>query len=235
MKGTSRGSWVDRIFEAILEGEEAASQLLREDPARARARASRDRLVEAIPHWIYVGDTGLHLAAAALCLGAARLLLDAGADPVAQNRRGATPLHYACDARPGLEGAWNPAAQTSLIELIVDRGGEIDRGDQGGATALHRAVRARSVVAVRQLLEQGARTECVLKKSGASALHLAAQSTGASGTAGLLGEQLEIIALLLEHGADPAARDASGRTPAAGARSEAVAAALQGRRLAGGR
>jgi ankyrin repeat protein len=96
--------------------------------------------------------------------------------------------------------------------MLVEHGAEINRGDRGGATPLHRAVRARSVPAVRQLLALGARTDRALKKLGSSPLHLAARPTGAGGTAGALEEQLEIIGLLLQYGADPAAPDAAGRT-----------------------
>jgi ankyrin repeat protein len=192
-------------------------------------RATEDTLVETIPHWLYTGDTSLHLAAAGLWLGVAGVLLEAGAGPNAENRRGATPLHYACDPRPKSGGTWNPTAQASLIKVLVDHGAEIDRGDRGGATALHRAVRARSVAAVRQLLELGARTDRVLKKGGSSPLHLAVQSTGAGGTAGTLREQLEIIDLLLKHGANATARDAAGRTPGDWAKNERITKALQGR------
>jgi ankyrin repeat protein len=52
------------------------------------------------------------------------------------------------------------------------------------------------------------------------------QSTGAGGTAGTEAEQLEIIALLLEHRADPRAVDARGRTPLEWATSERARAAL---------
>lgn len=110
-----------------------------------------------------------------------------------------------------------------LRELLV-------RGDRGGATALHRAVRARSVVAVRQLLALGARTDGALKTSCSSPLHLAVLPTRASGTAGALSEQLEIVDLLLEHGADRSARDGAGRTPDDWTRNERVA-----KRLAKGR
>src|SRR5437899_2036548 len=49
-------------------------------------------------HWIYVGDTPLHLAAAGHCVEIARLLLAAGADPNSiQNHRHSGPLHYAAD------------------------------------------------------------------------------------------------------------------------------------------
>jgi ankyrin repeat protein len=217
---------MEPIFEAVLKGKGAIASILRENPEAAMTRASRDTLVETIPHWLYVGDTSLHLAAAGLWTDIAGVLLASGADPNAKNRRGATPLHYACDPRPGLGGAWNPTAQASLIELLVGRGAEIDHGDRGGATALHRAVRARSVAAVRQLLALGARTDRTLKKSRSLPLHLAVQPTGASGTAGMLSDQIEIIHLLLQRGADPAVGDAAGRTPKDWARNERIAKAL---------
>jgi ankyrin repeat protein len=213
---------MEPIFEAVLKGEREVARLLRDDLDAVRTRAARDHLIETIPHWLYVGDTSLHLAAAALRMPVARILLEAGADPNAQNRRGATPLHYASDPRPKAGGTWDPTAQASLIELLVENGAEVDRPDRGGATALHRAVRARSVAAVRQLLASGARTAVALKKGESLPLHLAVQPTGASGTAGALGEQLEIIALLLRHGADPVAADGAGRTPEACAKSEKI-------------
>src|SRR5262245_8321435 len=110
---------MDPVFKAVLEGENAVSKLLSKSPKLARSRAGKDHLVQAIPHWIYVGDTPLHLAAAGLFVDSARLLLESGADVNAQNRRGATPLHYACDPRPRSEGVWNPEAQTALIDLLV--------------------------------------------------------------------------------------------------------------------
>jgi ankyrin repeat protein len=177
-------------------------------------------------HWVYVGDTPLHLAAAVLQPRTAELLLRAGADPNAENRRGAAPLHYACDPRPSSRCRGTPADQAAVIKLLVERGADPNRGDRGGATPLHRAVRASSAAAVRQLLALGARTDGRLRTRGSSPLHLAAQSTGAGGTAGALDEQLQIIALLREHGADLAAVDVSGRTPHDWARNERVAEAL---------
>ena len=218
---------MDPIFEAVLGSDKAVAQLLRKSPELSQARVGQDHLVETIPHWLYVGDTPLHLAAAALRTGAAKLLLESGASANAENRRGATPLHYACDPRPKSGGTWDPAKQGELIELLVQHGAKPDQVDRGGASALHRAVRARSPAAVRQLLKAGARVDIRLGKSGSTPIHLAVQSTGASGTAGAVSEQLEIIVMLLQHGADPASKDARGRSALDWATNERVSAALQ--------
>ena len=217
---------MEAIFEAVLQSEKEVARLLRAAPDSCRARMFKDHLVEAIPHWLYVGDTSLHLAAAALRPDEARLLLRAGADPNAKNRRGATPLHYACDPRPRSVVPWSRESQARMISLLVEHGADLERVDRGGATPLHRAVRARSPGAVGQLLALGAQPHCRLGKRGSSPLHLAVQSTGAGGTAGSMDEQLEIIRLLLQHGANPAVADAADRTPRDWARNERILAAL---------
>ena len=218
---------MDPIFEAVLGSDEIVSRLLRRSPELSQARAGQDHLVETIPHWLYKGDTPLHLAAAALRTGSAKLLLESGANVNEENRRGATPLHYACDPRPKSGGIWDPAKQGEIIDLLVRHGANLEKVDRGGASALHRAVRARSPVAVRQLLKAGARVDIRLGKRGSTPIHLAVQPTGASGTAGAVSEQLEIIATLLQHGADPAAKDARGRSAIDWAPNERISAALQ--------
>lgn len=218
---------MDLIFEAVLNGEEEVARVLRAAPEAYRKRASREILVDAIPHWLYVGDTPLHLAAAALRPGVAKILLGSGSATSLENRRGATPLHYACDARPSSGGIWNPEAQVAIIDLLVKHGALVDHADSGGATPLHRAVRARGAVAVRPLLSLGARTDCRLRARGSTPLHLAARSTGASGTAGTLDLQIEIIGLLRQYGADFTAVDGANRTPSDWARSERVSEALK--------
>jgi ankyrin repeat protein len=189
---------------------------------------STDFFVEVVPHMLYRGDTPLHLAAAALKVVAARRLLERGADVNAENRRGALALHYACDPRPNA-GTWNPERQTEVIQLLVSHGAELDHADRGGVTPLHRAVRARSAPAVRTLLAAGARVQPQSGRHGSTPLHLAVQSTGASGTAGTLSEQLEIIELLLGHGADPGIADERGQTPFEWATNARITAALQAR------
>jgi ankyrin repeat protein len=220
---------MEPIFEAILQSEKATAQLLKKSPELSGMRIAQDHLVETIPHWLYVGDTPLHLAAAALRVKAAKLLLENGADANAENRRSATPLLYVCDPRPMSGGTWDPQNQADLIGLLVQHGAKLQQVDRGGASALHRAVRARSPAAVRQLLRAGARVDAKLNKGGSTPLHLAVQSTGASGTAGALSEQLEIIEMLLQHGADPGAKDGRGRSALDWAQNNRIVAALQER------
>jgi ankyrin repeat protein len=182
-----------------------------------------DLLIPSIPHWLYKGDTALHLAAAALNEASVKILLKAGADPNAVNRRGATPLHYACDPRPVSERG----PQAIVLGLLIDADADLDHADKGGATPLHRAVRSRSPEAVRCLLDAGASATVTLGKQRSTPLHLAVHSTGAGGTAGAHREQLDIIRLLLKHGADPKIPDASGKSALAGARNDHVRDALR--------
>ena len=218
----------DKLIQAVLEdGEADLKHLLRQDPELLRARMKGDQLIKIIPHWLYTGDTALHLAAAGLKDRAVKLLLKAEADPNAENRRGAIPLHYACDARPASGGTWNPGRQAEIIDLLVQGGAGLDHADRGGATPLHRAVRARSPEAVRKLLDAGARADSRLGKQRSTPIHLAVHYTGAGGTAGAVEEQLQIIRLLLRHGADPAAPDATGKSAVAAARSDRVREALK--------
>jgi ankyrin repeat protein len=215
------------IFEAVMKDEDAVSQLLRESPELACSRAEEEYLLKSIPHSIYLGDTPLHVASAALRTWAARILLRNGADVNAKNRRGATSLHYSCDPRPNSGGVWNPKEQAALINLLIRRGARIEAADKSGATALHRAVRARSASAVRSLLENGASVHVPSGELGSSPLHLAVQSTGASGTADAAEQQLEIIRLLLAHGASAKAEDKRGRTVFDWARNKRVMSVLQ--------
>jgi ankyrin repeat protein len=216
----------EQLLAAIVAGDlPAAEALLRQSKALAAHRVSADRLIESI-HWLYIGDTFLHLAAAALQPELATLLIECGVETNAVNRRGASALHYACDPRPK-SSRWNPPRQSLLISVLVSAGALVDAADKGGTTPLHRAVRARNTFAVRSLLEAGARVDLRLKKEGSTPLHLAVYGSGAGGTADTESEQLEIIADLLRHGADALAEDARGRTVIASAKNSAVRLALQ--------
>jgi ankyrin repeat protein len=105
---------------AIVADEEATvSGLLGASTALARARANdgatrqtaQQYYLHEIEHYLYAGDTALHIAAAAYRSKMVRKLIAKGADVGAQNRRGAQPLHYAVGGVPGSR-TWNPAGAT---------------------------------------------------------------------------------------------------------------------------
>ena len=98
--------------------------------------------------------------------------------------------------------------------------------DKNGVTALHHAVRFRSPIAVKTLLERGANVNQACKKSRSTPLHRAVASTGAPGTSGMRQEALEIVRLLLAAGAEPSIANKSGRTPADYVKDDAVRALL---------
>jgi ankyrin repeat protein len=174
----------------------------------------------AIHHYVYVGDTALHVAAAAHRRDLATGFLAHGADVRARNRRGAEPLHYAADGSPGA-GDWNRDAQREVIICLIDAGAYPDAMDKSGVSPLHRAVRTRSSGAVSALVAHGA-DPLLMNKSGSTPLHLAVQNTGKSnsGSDAAKHEQRLIITLLLEHGATPNDVDANGKTVSAAASSD---------------
>jgi ankyrin repeat protein len=216
---------VEPIFDAVL-----ANDPSRITPAAAAQRMDEDVLITDV-HWLYRGDTPLHLAAAGLRYDAARALLAAGTPVNAVNRRGAAALHYACDPRP-LSPNWNPPAQQRIIELLVSAGATVDLPDRGGITPLHRAVRARSPAAVAALLSAGADPRAATGKAGSTPLHLAVAPTGAGGTAGAGELQLEIVRMLLAAGATLADMDRNGVTVADRIQSPTLRSALAAERPA---
>ena len=74
-----------------------------------------------IAHYLYAGDTALHMAAAAFRRPVAELLVAHGADCRAKNRRGAQPLHYAADAN-----RWDATAQAETIRYLVSAGADFE-------------------------------------------------------------------------------------------------------------
>lgn len=152
-----------------------------------------------IAHFIYAGDTALHIAAAAFKPDVARLLVAHGANCRARNRMGAEPLHYAADAN-----RWDPVAQAETIEFLISIGADPNAVDDRGVSPLHRAVRTRSLDAVRALIEGGADPN-MSNQSGSTPLRLAVHTTGRSGSGSLRAkeQQAAIHRFLIEHGAKP--------------------------------
>ena len=192
-------------------------------PVGATRQAATDFFFTEISHYLYAGDTALHMAAAAFSRPMAKLLISHGADCRAKNRRGAEPLHYAADGN-----RWEPRAQADVIEHLISIGAEPNAVDKTGVAPLHRAVRTRSLAAVRALLGGGANPRKP-NKAGSTPLHLAVQPTGASGSGSdkACRQQAEIISLLLERGARPTDKDARGKPVYQAATSEWIRTLLR--------
>jgi hypothetical protein len=184
-----------------------ATGMLAASPNLARERAvygaarhtAEDSFFDEILHYMYEGDSALHMAAAAYQKEIAIDLIAKGADVRARNRRGAEPLHYAGDGVPGSR-RWNPPAQAATIAILIEAGADPNSLDESGVAPLHRAVRTRCAAAVETLLLGGA-DACARNKSGSTPLLLASQNTGrgGSGSPEARAQQEEILRLLQAH------------------------------------
>jgi Ankyrin repeats (3 copies)/Ankyrin repeat len=201
---------------AVADGDiEQVARALAASPALATAaaevgatrQASAAFFLDRIGHYLYAGDTALHMAAAGFRHPVASLLVTHGADCRSRNRRGAEPLHYAAD------GNQDPIAQARTIEYLISVGADPNALDRSGVSPLHRAVRTRSSSAVRALLDGGANPRRP-NKAGSTPLHLAVQTTGrgGSGSPRAREEQAIIVMLLLERGARASDVDGKGKS-----------------------
>ena len=123
------------LFEAAALGDTGRlDALLQEEP-----EASRE--------WSADGFTALHLAAFFGHVDAVRLLLDRGAAPAtaSHNPMRVHPLHSAAAGRNG-----------ALVELLLERGCEVNARQAGGYTALHAAATHGDDGMVQALLRHGA-------------------------------------------------------------------------------
>ena len=168
----------------------------------ATRQEAEEFLLKEIERYIYAGDTGLHIAAAAYRSKMIRDLVSAGADIRAENRHSAEPLHAAAVGIPGSH-FWNPRAQAAAVRALIKAGADPNAADKSGVTPLHRAVRTRCAAAVKALLENGAdaRQE---NKSGSTPMTLATLNTGRgqTGSPEAKTQQRQIIRLLERHGAE---------------------------------
>lgn len=206
---------MDSFLAAIVEDNcRLVGRFLTREPELATRLVDTPRFYDSsIYHWIYVGDSALHLAAAGYRVEIARVLIAAGADPnaAASHRRGA-PLHYAADGY--ITGpAWDAKRQVKMIGCLIAAGANLDVPDKNGATPLHRAVRTRCAAAVQCLLNSGC-DPSLRNASGSSAFHLAVQNTGrgGSGTAAAKAAQRQIIEAFLNFGVSTALTDGKGKS-----------------------
>ena len=206
---------MEKLLEAILTDERAkVRELLKANTELVTSLIKEARFYDTqIFHWIYVGDTALHLAAAGYRVEIVKLLLDAGADPnSAMNRRQSTPLHYAADGY--INGpAWDAKRQVKTLGCLLEAGAHIDAQDKNGATPLHRAVRTRCAAAVKFLLDAG--SDPTLKnKPGSTPFHLAVQNTGRGGSGSQEAKvaQRQIVADFLLRGVSTKVKDGKGKS-----------------------
>ncbi|KAI5839443.1 ankyrin repeat-containing domain protein [Morchella snyderi] len=173
------------------------------------------------------GETPLRLAARLGYAGLVSLLLESGADMGALDVNQMSALHHAATSKEVL----GPHAISVLVEwgmsidavdikqrtplhhavlafsaaknadLLVGKGASVDPRDSAGFTPLRRCIYLRAPWLARTLIQAGADVSTVYD-GGVSLLHLAAQNSGK-----------EVLALLLDAGADIQARDSKQRTP----------------------
>jgi uncharacterized protein len=121
----------------------------------------------------------------------------------------------------------DPRRQEAVIHLLLRHGANVNETTRG-VTPLHRAVRFRSPAAVKLLLENGANVNAVEYRTRATPLHRAVTHTGAPATAGKNEQIVEIIKLLLAHGADRTLENKSGKTAGDYTRRPEILALLAG-------
>jgi len=213
------------LISAIVNDDATAAKRLLQSDAGLASRLIRTAKLHhsGIFHWIYVGDTALHVAAAGYRVEIVRLLLRSGADPnAAKNRRKSSPLHYAADGF--ITGpAWDAKRQVKTIDFLLQNGADIHLQDMNGATPLHRAVRTRCAAAVKFLLKAGG-DPTMRNESGSTPFHLAVQNTGrgGSGAPAAVSAQREIIKEFLSFGVDLNLKDGRGKSVSDCARSSWV-------------
>jgi ankyrin repeat protein len=208
LKQGSADSALMELVKAIAAGDTAAAhQLIAASPALASAcfekgatrQDAKPYYLDEIGHYVFAGDTALHVTAASYRCDLARKLIAAGANVHARNRRGAQPLHAAAVGVPGSR-TWNPRAQVAIITHLIAAGADPNGSDNDGVTPLHRAIRTRCAAAVKALIEGGAD---VRRKNhnGSTPIKLATHNTGRGGTclqeAKL--QQQKILRLLQRH------------------------------------
>lgn len=169
------------------------------------------------------GNTPVYLAFRNGYMNTAKFLLDYGADINITNEEGFTMLHFAAKAN-----------DLDRVKFLMERGANINVRDGDGPTALHLAIMEGNLDVVRFLVESGADRN-IRNKEGCTALHLAITDyekigmvnifVNCSGinirnhlgeTALLLAAQwdyLEIVEVLVHHGADVNIPDNYNATP----------------------
>src|SRR5439155_27227916 len=118
---------MNNVVRAIIDDDrKAVKALLEADGGLAARLIRKPKFYDSkIFHWIYAGDTALHLAAAGYRVEIVRLLLMAGADPNATvNHRRSSPLHSAAAGFIS-SPVWHAERQVETIRCLLDKGADI--------------------------------------------------------------------------------------------------------------
>jgi ankyrin repeat protein len=172
----------DQVLRLAKQGDlRKASSIIASEPTVVRFRDAE-------------GDTLLAHAIDSTDSGFATLLLDMGASPNDQNS-GSSYLHDAIDSRPG--------GDIELVQLLLDRGANIETRGINDWTPLHKACRRGYIDLVRLLLSRGASIDARTRIDHHETPLMEAASAGRD----------DIVRLLLDRGADPTLVDLAGKTP----------------------
>uniref|UniRef100_A0A672GK74 Nuclear factor of kappa light polypeptide gene enhancer in B-cells 1 n=1 Tax=Salarias fasciatus TaxID=181472 RepID=A0A672GK74_SALFA len=123
-------------------------------------------------HLNSISQTPLHLAVITQQKEAAAALLLAGADHTLTDRHGNTALHLASQQEGG-----------EMVEFLLrheQMREQLERTNTAGLCAIHLAVLANQLAALRELLEGGANVEAQDRSCGRTALHLATEMDNVS-------------------------------------------------------
>ena len=127
--------------------------------------------------------------------------------------RGADPNATKYDEIPLFNAIHNE--DEKMVRLILRAGGDVNRRDKRGQTAMHLAASKNNNALVSLLLDAGADVDVSATFAFGEPLHVAVALAGR-----------EVIDLLLQHGADVNAKSPFGDTPLHHAQTEAVARLL---------
>lgn len=166
-----------------------------------------------------VGWTPLHFAVDGLKPSTVILLTSRGADINAVTKDGDTVIHLAAGASkrplPQDPNGTRPIQHLAeMIQILTEKGVNINTKGPGGMTALHTATRALQVEVVKILVDSGAAGN-IPDAEGQTTLHTFARRShkmGGRDNQYILDTQF-LVRSLLQSGANIEARDHSGRTP----------------------
>ncbi|RMJ17530.1 hypothetical protein CDV36_002818 [Fusarium kuroshium] len=167
------------------------------------------------------GGTPLHYACVSTNIKCVEALIKSGADLNKMASLGKSDVRLRSHPPPSMSsplqdliGIWNKDNNTacrSILKMLVKAGVDLEQPDTSGNTALIRLVRPGEhrltgplyVPALKAMLEEGASVNATGPRFGSTPLHIV---VGKNRT-------LKAVQLLIEHGADPNAKDLYGRTP----------------------